>query len=179
MQSRQMPLGRVRGREKHEDAPDAPRSDIRYQQQSKFQRSRSVPIIRFQLRQHPVRVESAMNETSKAWNGELVRGWLESRLQAARLDQAAADRRGYEAQDDYDKAAAEEWVCRILNNAGRTDDQAAFAGQIKELAAQDEYRVTGIHDDRRFDRYVRANLRKVAKMTKANDGFANLLHHQG
>lgn len=115
---------------------------------------------------------------SKAWDGDLVRGWLESRLQAARLDQAAADKRGYEAQDDYDKAAAEEWVCRTLKNAGRTDDQAAFAVQLKELAAQDEYRITGIYDDRRFDRHVRSNLRKLVKMTKANDGFANTLHHQ-
>ena len=98
---------------------------------------------------------------------------------AAKLDQAAADRRGYEAQDDYDKAAAEEWVCRVLNSAGRTDDQAAFAAQLKELLAQDEYRTTGNHGDRRFDRYVRANLRKIAKMTKANDGFANTLRYQG
>jgi hypothetical protein len=120
-----------------------------------------------------------MSETSKAWDGELVRRWLESRLQAARIEQAAADKRGYEAQDDYDKAAAEEWVCRALKTAGRTDDQAAFAVQIKELIAQEEYRITGIYDDRRFDRYVRANLRKLAKMTKANDGFANTLRYQG
>jgi hypothetical protein len=120
-----------------------------------------------------------MSETPKAWNGELVRRWLESRSAAARLDQAAADKRGYQAQDDYDKAAAEEWVCRTLNIGGRTDEQAAFAAQIKELIAQDEYRMTGIYDDRRFDRYVRANLRKIAKMTKANDGFMNTLRYQG
>jgi hypothetical protein len=120
-----------------------------------------------------------MSATSKAWDGELVRRWLECRLVAARLEQAAADRRGYEAQDDYDKAAAEEWVCRTLKAAGRTDDQAAFAAQLKELVAQDKYRITGIYDDRRVDRYVRANLRKVVKMTKANDGFANTLHYQG
>lgn len=120
-----------------------------------------------------------MGGTSKAWNSELVRRWLDSRFEAARLDQAAADRRGYEAQDDYDKAAAEEWVCRILKTNGRTDDQAAFAAQLKELLAQDEYHITGIHDDRRFDRYVRANLRKLARMTKANDGFANTLRYQG
>lgn len=120
-----------------------------------------------------------MNETSKTWDGELVRRWLESRLEAARLEQAAADKRGYEAQDDYDKAAAEEWVCRILKTAGRTDDQAAFAAQLKELLTQDEYRITGIHDDRRFDRYVRAKLRKIAKMTKAKDGFSNTLRYQG
>ena len=119
-----------------------------------------------------------MSETSKAWDGELVRKWLESRLEAARLEQAAADKRGYEAQDDYDKAAAEEWVCWTLETAGRVDDQAAFAAHLKELLAQDEYRVTGIYDDRRFERYVRANLRKLARMTKANDGFANTLRYQ-
>lgn len=119
------------------------------------------------------------SETSKAWDGELVRKWLQSRFEASRLEQAAADKRGYEAQDDYDKAAAEEWVCRSLKTAGRTGDQATFAAQLKELLAQDEYRTTGIYDDRRFYRYVRANLRKLAKMTKANDGFANTLRYQG
>ena len=118
-------------------------------------------------------------DTAKAWDGELVRRWLGSRLEAARLDQSAADRRGYGAQDDYDKAAAEEWVCRTLKSDGRTRDQAAFAEHLKELLAQEEYRVTGIHDDVRFERYVRANLRKLAKMTKANDGFANTLRYQG
>jgi hypothetical protein len=120
-----------------------------------------------------------MIETSKAWDGELVRRWLESRLEAARLEQAAADKRGYEAHDDYDKAAAEEWVCRSLKTVGRTDDQAAFAAQLKELLAQDEYRITGIYDDRRFERHVRANLRRLVKMTKANDGFANTFRYQG
>jgi len=119
-----------------------------------------------------------MSAASKPWNSELVRKWLESRFQAARLEQAAADKRGYEAQDDYDKAAAEEWVCRTLKTAGRTDDQAAFADHLKELLGQDEYRITGIYDDRRFERHVRANLRKLAKMTKANDGFANTLRYQ-
>ena len=75
-------------------------------------------------RQVAVRIESVMSETSKAWDGELVRKWLQSRFEAARLEQAAADKRGYEAQDDYDKAAAEEWVCQSLKTAGRTDDQA-------------------------------------------------------
>ena len=120
-----------------------------------------------------------MGGSPEAWDGKLVRNWLESRFEAARLDQAAADKRGYEAQEEYDKAAAEEWVCRILKAAGRTDNQAAFAAQLKELLAQDEYRTTGIYDDRRFDRHVRANLRKLAKMTKANDGFANTLRYQG
>jgi hypothetical protein len=120
-----------------------------------------------------------MSGLSKAWDGDLVRKWLESRFAAAKLDQAAADKRGYEAQDDYDKAAAEEWVCRVLKSAGRADEQGAFAAQIKELLGQDDHPVIGVHDDRRFDRYVRANLRKIAKMTKANDGFANTLRYQG
>lgn len=120
-----------------------------------------------------------MGGSSNAWDSELVHKWLESRLKAATLEQAAADTRGYEAQDDYDKAAAEEWVCRTLKTGGRIDHQAAFAAQLKELLAQDEYPITGIYDDRRVDRNVRAHLRKIAKMTKANDGFANTLRYQG
>ncbi|WP_375382253.1 hypothetical protein [uncultured Sphingomonas sp.] len=119
-----------------------------------------------------------VSETSKAWDGELVRKWLESRVGAARLDQAAADRRGYEARDDYDKAAAEEWVCASLKTAGCTDAQAAFATRLKELLGQDEFHITGVYDDRRVEQHVRANLRKLARMTKTNDGFANTLRHQ-
>jgi hypothetical protein len=126
-----------------------------------------------------VRSRAVVSGTPDAWDGELVRKWLESRVQAARIEQAAADRRGYEARDDYDKAAAEEWVCRTLTTADRSDDRAAFAALLKALIAQDEYRVTGVHDDRRFDRYVRADLRKIVKMTKANHGFANMLRYQG
>jgi hypothetical protein len=116
--------------------------------------------------------------SSKAWDGELVRKWLASRFEAARIEQAAADKRGYEAQDDYDRAAAEEWVCAILKTARCVDDQAAFAKRLTELLGQDEYRTSGIYDDRRFERYVRVHLRKLAKMTKANDGFANTLRFQ-
>lgn len=119
-----------------------------------------------------------MNLAAKAWDGEQVRKWLQSRIDAARLDQAAADQRGYEAQDDYDKAAAEEWVCRTLTPAAGKNDQAAFADRLKALLGQDEYQTTGIYDDRRFERYVRANLRKLTKMTKANAGFENTLRYQ-
>lgn len=119
-----------------------------------------------------------MTVTSRPWDGAAVGQWLDHRVQAARLDQAAADRRGYEAQDDYDKAAAEEWVCRALQAGGKADDQAAFALHLKGLLAQEEYRTTGIYDDRRFDRNVRATLRKIAKMTKANEGFENRLRYQ-
>lgn len=114
----------------------------------------------------------------KPWDSALVRKWLETRIDAARLDQVVADKRGYEAQDDYDKAAAEEWACRALRAAAEKDDQAAFAARLKQLLGQDEYQVTGIYDDRRFERYVRANLRKLTKMAKVNEGFGNTLRYQ-
>jgi len=119
-----------------------------------------------------------MTVSPKEWDSEQVRKWLDCRIAAAALDQAAADRRGYAAQDDYDKAAAEDWVCRNLKAAAGKDDRAAFSDRLKHLLGQDEYMATGVNDDRRFERYVRANLRKIAKMTKANDGFENTLHHQ-
>lgn len=122
--------------------------------------------------------ERAMSEPVKAWDGALVRKWLESRFEASRLDQAAADKRGYSAQDDYDKAAAEEWVCRALKGADCTNDQAAFGNRLKALLDQDEYRATGIYDDRRFERNVRATLRKLVRMTKANGGFENTTRYQ-
>jgi hypothetical protein len=119
-----------------------------------------------------------MNEGAAAWDGDVVRTWLERRAAAARRDQAAADRRGYDAQADYDVAAAEEWVCRTLLGGGHADDRTAFAAQIKTLLAQEEFWTTGVHDDRRFDRSVRAQLRRIAKMTKTGEGFANTLHYR-
>jgi hypothetical protein len=119
-----------------------------------------------------------MSDPSKPWNGEVVRTWLGRRLAAAKLDQAAADRRGYDARDDYDKAAAEEWVCRALDAADCTTEQATFAARLKELIGRDEYPATGIHDDIRFERHVRGHLRKLAKMTKTNEGFEKTLRYQ-
>lgn len=119
-----------------------------------------------------------MTTPSKPWDGEQVRKWLERRFEVSRLDQAAADRRGYEARDDYDKAAAEEWACRALKGAESVNDQAAFASQLKELIGRDDYPATGIYDDVRFERHVRTYLRKLAKMTKANEGFEKMLRHQ-
>lgn len=107
-----------------------------------------------------------------------MRTWLQRRIEASRLDQVAADRQGYAAQDDYDKAAAEEWVCRRLQAAKCTDDQAAFALRLKELLGEDEYPATSIHDDARYERHVRSHLRKLAKMTKANEGFEKTLRYQ-
>lgn len=119
-----------------------------------------------------------MTTTAKPWDGELVRKWLARRFEMSRLDQAAADRRGYDARDDYDKAAAEEWVCRALKDAACTDDQAAFAARLKELIGQDDYQAASTYDDMRFERHVRTYLRKVAKMAKANEGFEKTLRHQ-
>jgi hypothetical protein len=119
-----------------------------------------------------------MSKPSTQWAEAIVRTWLERRCNAAKLDQAAADRAGYAAQDDYDKAAAEEWVCRTLQATDCAATQASFATRIKDLIGQDAYRVAGINDDVRFERHVRGQLRKLAKMTKANTGFDNLLRYQ-
>lgn len=119
-----------------------------------------------------------MTDPLKPWDGVLVRTWLERRFEASRLDQAAADRRGYEARDDYDKAAAEEWVCRVLKNVDCTNDRAAFAKRLKDMIGQDDYPSTSTYDDARFERHVRGYLRKLAKMTKANEGFEKMLRHQ-
>ena len=119
-----------------------------------------------------------MSVSTKPWDNELVLRWLDARIEAAARDQAAADRRGYGAEDDYDKAAAEEWVCRSLRDVARESEQAAFTFRIKQLLDQEDYRITGIHDDRRVERHVRATLRKIARMAKANEGFENRLRFQ-
>jgi hypothetical protein len=119
-----------------------------------------------------------MTDPLKPWDGALVRKWLERRYEASRLDQAAADRRGYDARDDFDKAAAEEWACRTLKGADCTNAQAALTARLKELIGQDEYPATGVYDDIRFERHVRTYLRQLAKMTKANEGFEKTLRHQ-
>jgi hypothetical protein len=119
-----------------------------------------------------------MSVPLKAWDGELVRKWLARRLETSKLDQAVADKRGYEARDEYDKAAAEEWVCRELMARDHSQEQATFAKRLKELIGQEDYSITGINDDARFERHVRGQLRRVAKMTKANEGFEKMLRYQ-
>ena len=115
---------------------------------------------------------------TKQWDGATVRKWLESRFEASQRDQDAADRSGWSHADDYDKAAAEGWVCRILKASDATDDQKRFAERLKALLDQDEYRQAGVHDERRFERELRAYLRKLARMTKTNTGFENTLRYQ-
>jgi hypothetical protein len=81
--------------------------------------------------------------------------------------------------DDLDKTAAEEWGWAALKSADCTDDQAALAARCKELIGQDEHPAMGLHDDIRFKRHVRTYLRKLAKMTKANQGLEKTYRHQG
>ena len=69
-------------------------------------------------------------------------------------------------------------VCRNLRIVAEKGDQAALADCLKQLLGEDEYRIAAIYDDRRVERYVRANLRKITRMAKANEGFENMLHHQ-
>lgn len=119
-----------------------------------------------------------MTELMKDWDGDLVRAWLNRRLAASKVEQDRADRRGRDSEDDYDKAAAEEWVCHAAGIGDAVIDQARFAERLKVLLGQEDYRRIGVHDDRRFEREVRSCLRKLVKMTKANSGFENKLRFQ-
>ena len=46
------------------------------------------------------------------------------------------------------------------------------------LIGQEAYRATGVNDDAKFERHVRRHLRKVARMTKTNEGFEKTLRYQ-
>lgn len=112
------------------------------------------------------------------WDGAVVRAWLESRIAAARTDQVAAERGGRELQDDCDKATAEEMVCALVMR-GRSDwSQAALLESLKVLPERDDYPGRGVYNDMRFDRHVRSYIKKLVRMVKANDGFANVAHYQ-
>lgn len=119
-----------------------------------------------------------MSDHASEWNGEIVRAWLESRLRASLADQDAADRYGREREDDYDKAAAEEWVCRTVKGSDATNDQARFGELLKGLLDADDFYRIGVRNEKRFEREVRAYLRKLMKMTKTNSGFGNMSRYQ-
>lgn len=114
-------------------------------------------------------------EAPTQWDGAIVRTWLEKRIAAARADQVAAERGG--ARDDCDKAAAEEMVCTLLQRQN-ADSQSVFADAIKRLLDRDDHVWRGVYDDRRFDRHVRAYLRKLLKMAKDNAGFRQTRRYQ-
>jgi hypothetical protein len=119
-----------------------------------------------------------MTEPQSEWNPELVRTWLERRIKAARADQDTADRYGREREDDYDKAAAEEWVCEQVKGSDAIADQARFGEALKALLAKDDFYRTGVRSEQRFEREVKAHLRKLMKMTKTNTGFGKTLRYQ-
>jgi predicted RNase H-like nuclease (RuvC/YqgF family) len=112
------------------------------------------------------------------WNGTAVKTWLESRIVAARADQVAAERYGWERRDDCDMAAAEEMVCSLLKGKDAVNLQNAFTDELKALLDRGEYLWRGVYDDKRFDRHVRSTLRKLLRMTRANDGFGNVTRYQ-
>ena len=112
------------------------------------------------------------------WDPAQVRTWLESRMAAAAQEQVYADRKGRDYRDDYDKAAAEGYVCGVARRSASVEDQARFIAFLTAQLAKDDYMLAGVNDDRRFEREVRACLRKLIKKAKANEGFANLTHFQ-
>jgi len=119
-----------------------------------------------------------MAAETRPWDGEGVRRWLASRIAAARTDQVTAERGGRVAQDDCDKATAEEMVCTLAATGKAADATDTFAASLRALLDREEYIWRGIHDDRKFDRHVRTYIKKLLRMTKANDGFANVAHYQ-
>jgi len=119
-----------------------------------------------------------MAEPSKPWDGDSVRIWLERRIVAARADQVAAERAGYGERDDCDKAAAEEMVCAFFKGKDSTDTQSAFTAELKTLLDRDQYVWRGVYDDTRFERHVRAYIRKLLKMTRDNAGFDHTRRYQ-
>lgn len=110
------------------------------------------------------------------WNAAAVCAWLDSRIVAARADQVSAQRGGRERQDDCDAASAEELVCTAVR--GREGDPICLLTELKAVLDRDDYIWPGVYDDRRFDRHVRTYARKLIRMTKANEHFENLRHHQ-
>ncbi|WP_083671903.1 hypothetical protein [Sphingomonas montana] len=114
----------------------------------------------------------------KAWDGGIVRTWLDSRIVAARADQVAAERGGRALQDDCDKATAEEMVCTLMKAGAAADAQASFLDGLRLLLDREDYVWRGVYDDMRFDRHVRSYIRKLARMAKTNDGFGKTAHYQ-
>jgi hypothetical protein len=68
-------------------------------------------------------------------------------------EQVEVDKRGYEAQDTYDKAAAEEWVCRTLKTPGAPMIRRRLLRSSRSFSRKMSIGLPGVYDDRRFDRY--------------------------
>lgn len=119
-----------------------------------------------------------VDKVVKAWDAAVVRRWLESRVAAARVDQVTAERGGRDRQDDCDKAAAEEMLCMHLRTGHAADSAATFADALRKMQDREDFVWRGVYDDRRFDRHVRTQIRRLLKMAKTHDGFDNVLHYQ-
>lgn len=119
-----------------------------------------------------------VGSVAKDWDGAAVRKWLEGRIVAARSDQVRAERGGYGFHDDCDKATAEEMVCTLVKSEASTADAAVFTRDLRAALDRDEYVWRGVYDDTRFDRHVRAYIKKLIKMAKTNDGFDRTGHYQ-
>lgn len=122
-------------------------------------------------------MESVVSKPAE-WNGAIVHIWLEGRIAAARADQVAAEKGGRERRDDCDAAAAEEMVCTLLKGSGAVIAQKTFVDQLRALLDRDDFVWRGVYDDRRFDRHVRTQVRKLLKMAMANNGFSNVKRYQ-
>ena len=116
--------------------------------------------------------------TNQQWHAAQVRTWLASRTAAARVDQVVAERAGRDRQDDCDKASAEELVCSIVAKGAAADARDSFVAALRSLLDREEYIWRGVYNDTRFDRHVRAYVKKLIRMTKSHDGFANIAHYQ-
>jgi hypothetical protein len=123
-------------------------------------------------------MNSVVSKPAVEWDGAAVSAWLASRIVAARADQVSAERYGWERRDDCDMVAAEEMVCTLLKGSDAVNAQRTFADELKTLLDRDDYVWRGVYDDTRFERHVRAYIRKLSKMTKANEGFRNVKRYQ-
>lgn len=117
-------------------------------------------------------------DAADAWDAARVRAWLDSRIAAARAEQAVAVRAGRSGEGDCDKASAEEMACSLLHRDRTIATRDTFAAGIAALLGRDDYGWRGVNDDDRFDRHVRAYLKKLARMTRTNTGFDSTGRYQ-
>jgi hypothetical protein len=119
---------------------------------------------------------SGMSDTEQdaakaAWDAAHVRAWLESRMAAAAKSRSPTARAAIIAMTTIKRRQA-------MSAAGAAqltvEEQDHFVAFLTAQLAKDDYLLAGVNDDRRFEREVRACLRKLIKKAKANDGFANL-----
>jgi hypothetical protein len=109
-----------------------------------------------------------MNDAKDDWNAEAVRSWLRSRYGSAQSEQDRVKKRG-NREDDYDAAAAEKYVLQLVKTNVATEYQHSFIDLLDDIRKKDGYRWAGVYDQKRFERAVRAYVRKLIKMAHANE----------